>query len=124
VSDREIAAIAAAIGRELRKNRAAIMQEPRIHDGIAVALGDLGIECEREFRLDERSRLDFWLPEEGFAVEVKKGTAKLPCLRQVGRYLEHSRVKGCIIVAMRCQKLPDQFRGKPLAKIELWRELL
>lgn len=112
-----------ALGRYMRENRAAILREQMIQDGIAVAFGELGIEADREFRLTDKDRLDF-LTAGGIAVEVKKGTAKLPCLRQVGRYLRHPRVKGCIIVAMRCHKIPETFLGKPIATIELWRMLM
>lgn len=117
-------AVVAPLGRYLRVNRSAGMREQSIHDGIAAAFGEIGIEAVREYRLTEASRLDFWLPELGFAVEVKKGAAKLACLRQVGRYLEHPKVQGCLVIATRCHKLPTEFLGKPILTVELWRMLL
>lgn len=119
-----MAALAAMLARELRYRRSALSQETRIHDAIADALRSLGWVFEREHRLDKASRLDF-LVSGDIAIEVKKGTAGVAELRQVGRYLEHPKVAACIIIAMRIDhRIPDVFVGKPIAKLELWRLLL
>ena len=121
----ELNELAAGIGRYLRMNRSVIMREDRIHDGIASALDDLGFEADREYRLSEQSRLDFFLPDTGTAIEVKKGAVALPVLHQVGRYFESPRVTGCILVAMRIHpKVPTSFAGKPIAQVPLWKYLL
>lgn len=121
----DINELAAGIGRYLRTNRSAVMREDSIHDAIAAAFAELGIEAVREFRLTAASRLDFFLPEFGTAVEVKKGAVALPVLHQIGRYFESPRVTGCILIAMRIHpKVPQAFAGKPIAHVPLWKYLL
>lgn len=114
-----------SLTRYLAHNRSSVMREERIHDGIATGLSELGVEFEREYRLTPKSRLDFFLPETGTAVEVKRGNAKYDSLRQVGRYLEHLKITGCLMIAMRIdRRIPPVFQKKPIAKLELWRILL
>lgn len=121
----DINTLAAAIGRYLRMNRAAVMREDRIHDAIAAAFGELGIEAHPEYRLCAASRLDFFLPESGTAVEVKKKQVGLDVLHQIGRYFESEKVTGCILIGMRIHpKIPATFRGKPIAHVALWKYLL
>lgn len=121
----DVEKLSSAIGRHLRGARSAVMQETRIHDAIAAALAELGITSEREFRLTAASRLDFWLPTHRLTIEVKKGAASLPVLRQIGRYFESAEVAGCILVAMRINpRVPASFNGKPIAHLPLWKYLL
>jgi hypothetical protein len=121
----DINSLATAIGRFLRMNRSSVMREERIHDGIAAALSEIGVDAEREYRLTTASRLDFFIPDLGTAIEVKKGPVALPVLHQIGRYFESPRVTGCILIAMRIHpKIPATFAGKPLAQVSLWKYLL
>jgi hypothetical protein len=121
----DINALSEEIGRYLRLNRTAVMQESTIHDGIALALADLGIEFEREHRLDAHARLDFWLPEHRHCIEVKKNNVGVPVLTQLGRYFSHAKVEGCILIAMKIHpKVPTVFSGKPIAHLSLWKYLL
>lgn len=121
----DIAALTAEIGAFLRRNRTAVMQEMTIHDGIGLALADLGIEFEREHRLDAHARLDFWLPEHRHCIEVKKNNVGVNVLPQIGRYFEHAKVEGCILIAMKIMpKVPTVFAGKPITHLSLWRHLL
>jgi hypothetical protein len=125
VTTLDINELAFGIGRYLRTNRSAIMREDRIHDGIAAALAELGCHAEREFRLNDQSRLDFFLPESGAAIEVKKGPVALPVVAQIGRYFGSPRVTGCVLIAMRIHpKVPREFAGKPVAHVPLWKYLL
>lgn len=117
--------VAINIGKNLRAHGALLMQELRMHDGIEAALVDAGLVFEREFKLGPRDRLDFWLPNEGLVVEVKKGLLNLGDLRQVGRYFEDGRVTGGVLIAMRfSNQIPATFSGKPLEQVALWRYLL
>jgi hypothetical protein len=122
---RDIDSLSAAIGRHLRANRSAVMQEKGVHNAIAAAFAEIGMKVEREYRLTPESRLDFFLSDCGTAVEVKKGNAGLPVVSQIGRYFESEKVTGCILVAMRIDPaVPKTFRGKPIAHLPLWKFLL
>lgn len=124
MSENLINAIAAKIGSNLRAHRSLLMQETRMHDAIAAALVSAGITFEREFELSKTERLDFFLPSEAIALEIKKRHASLADLPQIGRYLEHASVAGVIAIALRIDDLPSNFRGKPVGQIALWRYLL
>lgn len=119
----DILKLSTALSSRLRLHRCALAQETRLHSAISDALAALGIQHQAEFRLDKRSRLDFFTAD-GVAIEVKKGTAGLKDLEQVGRYLDDPRVSGCIVIAMRCSPLPAEYRGKPLTTLPLWKLLL
>lgn len=94
-----------------------------MYDYIAAALTRLGHRFEREVRLSPAHRVDF-LCESGLAIEVKKGTAGNPVVRQVTQYLEYPNVSGCLVIAMRAPGFPDAMLGKPIYTIELWRAML
>jgi hypothetical protein len=120
-----LASLSQAIGKQLRLHRAAVMREERIHDSIAQAFAELGIQVEREYRLTKSSRLDFFVPDSGTVVEVKKGNIGVDVLHQVGRYFESPEVTGCILIGMRFDaRMPSKFAGKPIAAIALWKYLL
>jgi hypothetical protein len=116
-------ALATALASRLRRHRCALAHETRLHSAISDALAAIGVQHQAEYRLDERSRLDFFTAD-GVAIEVKKWAAGLRDLEQIGRYLDHPSVKGCVLIAMRASPLPAEFRGKPLQVLQLWRLLL
>ena len=117
--------LARLLSGHLRAHKSALMQETNLHEAIALTLSDAQIRFTREYQLSRADRLDFWLPESRTAVEVKKRTASLNDLRQIARYLEHEQVAAVIVIALRISpEIPDEFLGKPIAKIELWRFLL
>lgn len=116
--------LAESLTRELRSRRSALAQETKLHEAIADALRALKWQFTQEHRLNAKSRLDFML-NGGIAIEVKKGKAGLAEMQQIGRYLEHPAVTGCIVIALRCDsRLPATFLNKPVVTIELWRMLL
>lgn len=121
----DTAELAKRIATHLRAHRSALMQESKIHDAIAAALTGAGLNFEREHSLSPKDRLDFWLPDFATALEVKKSSAGLADLEQIGRYLAHDAVAAVVIIALRiAPEIPSTFRGKPVVKIELWRHLL
>jgi hypothetical protein len=84
---------------------------------IQVAIGQLlqtaGIPAQREFRLSEKDRLDFFI--DGLVIEVKIGGSAADVMRQVARYAEHEKVQGVLLVTTKARHtLPDTFNGKPL----------
>jgi hypothetical protein len=110
------------IGKQLVRLRLSVNREFRIHDAIAEALDSLGIEFEREHRLTGASRIDFFLPNEAIGIEVKRQSAGVNVVPQIGRYLEQSSLHGLILVANRIHpKIPAQLRGKPISHLALWR---
>ena len=120
-----LAELPAALGRALARDRSWVADENRIHDAIAAALAELGIAFEREFRLTASERLDFWLPELRWAIEVKKHAFGQADLRQVARYLNDDRVVGCLVVATRINTgATTTLLNKPIQYLALWKFLL
>ena len=89
-----------------------------------------GLRAVREFRLDERSRLDLLvegpLLGRGVAVEVKVHGGLGPLTRQLCRYAEHAAVDGILVVPPRHdhRRVPDTLFGKPVAVLYLGSYLL
>jgi len=118
-----VASLKREIAIDLRTNRTAASQEKALHTLIANALTRLGVRFVQEHRLGDGERLDF-LVEDTVCIEVKKGAAGQPALRQIGRYLEYPQISAAIGIAMRWDNIPPTFRGKPVHTIELWRLVL
>lgn len=116
--------LAKAIGNNLRAHRSLLMHETRLHDVIAAALTDAGIFYDQEYRLSAADRADFYIPAQSIVIEIKKGNAGLSDLPQIGRYLKHDCVHSVLVIAMRITELPDQFQGKPVEHLALWKYLL
>jgi len=86
-----------------------------------VVLGAAGIQHQREFRLDARSRLDFMV-EGGLGIEVKTDGTVSDLGYQILRYLQHESVKGMVVVTTRSshQHLPSELEGKPVWVVYLF----
>ena len=117
----DVADIERRISRKLSVAPSALQNEEKLQSLIATVLTDAGIEFEREKRLGEGERLDFYLKTSGIAIEIKKRSAGLPALSQVGRYLSHSEVTGAIIIAIRFTETIETMEGKPVRFIPLWK---
>lgn len=75
---------------------------------------------EREYRLTEHDRPDFW--SDGIAVEVKVKGSKSDLLRQIIRYADHERVHTVVVLSTKgslIAGLPLELRGKPLLGMRL-----
>lgn len=72
--------------------------EKRIQGRIETIFAGAGLEFEREFRLSERDRPDFFVGGR-IAVEVKLKTPRRLVLRQLGRYAEHDKVEAIVLAS-------------------------
>lgn len=120
----DLKAIATAIGQQLRQHRSALVREDALQETIAKALDGAGLRYQKELRLGPGERLDFFLTDEGVALEVKRSRAGQEEWRQVGRYLAHDQVKAAIIIAPRVEPLgAPTLAGKPVHALPLWKFL-
>jgi len=89
--------------KEIRKllagYRFTFTTEVELQDGIASALCDNHVECEREARLDAHDRIDFLIGTVG--VEVKVGGATTALIRQLHRYAKHHGITELLVVTSR-----------------------
>lgn len=94
--------------------------EYAIHDAIADALGEAGIEYDHEARIGPRCRIDF-LVTGGIGIEVKKGK---PNAREVAEQLERYAASDAVaalvlVVGQSVWGHPSEVRGKPVRYIGL-----
>jgi len=113
------------VGARLGCNRSVLSSELAIQNVIEEELGQLGISYDREFRLSPQDRPDFFVGSFGLAIEVKKGAAAVPELRQIARYLEHDCIRECAIVALSFSpEFPAELLGKPIRKFPIWKFMI
>lgn len=99
--------------------------EVQLHEVMAQVLDGTGFQ--REYRLDEKNRADFWL--DGLVIEVKVQGSAGDALRQVGRYIELPHVHAVLLAATpmwASTPLPKrpEWGGKPFAMTRLQRQAL
>lgn len=105
----------------LRAYTFAAHDERALHDGVALALASAGIAYEHERTVSRASRLDFWLPASGIAVEVKVQGDLGSVVRQLTRYCGESSVTGLLLVTTSAKllRVPDTLHGKPVRALRL-----
>lgn len=71
---------------------------------------------EREYRLSDSDRIDFYWPETGIGVEAKIDHSLSALTRQVHRYMQHDAIRGLIVVSgkVRLLRLPERINDKPV----------
>ena len=115
-----------AVAAEIQKISAALSTlrmpampgEYDIHEQIAAAFSESGLDFCHEYRLAPRCRIDFRVGRIG--IEVKKGRPSSAQLtKQLRRYLESLELDGMIVVMQRAITLPGHIAGKPVYIISL-----
>ena len=93
-----------------------IVVEERLQYEVHHVLNALGCVHKREYRLDARSRVDFYLPEQKIGIEVKTAGRPNEIMRQLQRYNECDQIKGVILITSRSRHtdIPEMLAGKPV----------
>lgn len=90
---------------------------------LQAALADLMAvhNVEREYRLNEKDRIDFLVKhrEGNVGVEVKVGGSLTNVLRQLARYADCDAITSLVLVTTRSKHkaVPPTLRGKPLSVV-------
>lgn len=106
----------------ISKYRFSLETEDALKLQMAEVLTQSGIPFEKEYKLDEKNKLDFFIYEH--AVEVKiKGSAK-SIYRQCVRYCEFAQVKGLFLVTNKSLGFPESINGKPCYVLNLGKSWL
>lgn len=95
--------------------------EEEFQNGIAWALAESGIECQREADLDQRDRIDFLVGRVGVEVKIKGSLTKLTA--QLLRYAQHDAVDELVLVTSerRLANLPLRLNDKKLTVVTISR---
>lgn len=109
----------AQISQVLVQRRFWWTRETDLQDGIAAVLNDCGVSFEREKRLTEGERTDFWSSPVAIEVKVKGSLSEVT--RQLMRYADVEEVEAVVLVTTKMQhrRMPPTMRGKPLKVVYL-----
>ncbi len=103
----------------LKHQRFTLQDEKILQTEISDALNFSWIGHHREFRLDNESILDFFLPTYGIGMEVKIKGRPRSILRQCERYAAFPCVKELIVISNKSMGFPEQINGKPVYFLKL-----
>lgn len=98
--------------------------EDELQQLIEKRLASLQPGVDREFRLSDHDRLDFFWESRGIVLEVKIKGNYAQHYQQLERYAQDPRVKGIILIRTRGKPLPEELNNKPVRVINLWPYLL
>ena len=113
---------APSIARTLASYRYNFEDELDLQNGIAAALSSNLLSYEKEYRLGEHDRPDFFLPSIGLVIEVKVKFRRAEVLRQLLRYAGYPEVKSLLLVTSRsCHGVPDSLNSKPALVLNVGR---
>ncbi len=95
--------------------------ETELQAGLEQALSREGIEFERERVLTKAERVDFFLPAEGLAIEVKMFGSTAAVTQQLWRYAKCPEVLELMLVTTRSQlrQIASELLGKPVHVVYL-----
>lgn len=80
------------------------------------------LKHEREYRLDNKNIVDFFV--DGIAIEVKIKGSKKDIYRQCERYCQFDEVKSLILVTSKSMGFPEEINGKSCYYFSLGMNLL
>ncbi len=114
--------LAACIARLFGQDRLVLKDEFALHAELEARLIAKRIPFEREVRMGPHKRPDFVV--KGIAVELKIAGGEMEILRQMKRYAADPTIRGVVLVSTKAMAVPETLGGKPVAVVNLWRNLL
>lgn len=108
-----------AIATLLHSVRFHVDDEKSMQSAMGKLFTDRGLVFEREVKLSDRDRIDFFFRDIGVGVELKTKGVRAAVLRQLARYNTHKEVSGLILVTTRRQLafMPSHLEGKPVVTV-------
>lgn len=99
----------------LRSRTYDVTDEARVQLAIAHTLSAAELPFSREVRLDDRSRIDFIVDDEGaeIGIEVKVDGSATSILRQCARYIAHARINALIVATTRARHVRELRNSLP-----------
>ena len=72
-----------------------------------------GFVFNKEHQFDKKSTVDFFMPHEGLAIEVKIKGSAMAIYRQLERYAKQDSVKAIVLISAKAMTLPEKINDKP-----------
>jgi hypothetical protein len=90
--------------------------EALMQDALERSFSKSQFKVEREKKLSDKDRVDFFLnlTSGGVAVECKVKGAPHSILLQLARYARHEAVSAVILITSKSMRMPQEVEGKPL----------
>lgn len=101
----------------IRKHRFSLTSEAELQKQVAEALRKSGIPVEREYRLDGKSRIDFFCDGVGIEAKIKGGAKDI--YKQCERYCGFSAIHTFVLITNRAMGFPGEIKGKPCYVVSL-----
>jgi hypothetical protein len=91
--------------------------ETELQDQIEIVLKDGNILYSREHRLDDKSRIDFYLPDGKIGIEIKVKSGANVVSEQLARYAHSDQIKCLILITSRMAHV--QLQGTMYGRVML-----
>lgn len=105
--------------RLLQSHRFSLSDEKmKLQPEIAEVLTSAGVKFEREYRLSDKSIIDF-LVDDSIGIEAKVKGSKLNIFRQVERYAAFDQIKRLVLITNVPMGMPPLVKGKPVYIVNL-----
>ncbi len=93
-----------------------ISVEAELQFEIGIVLGKMGHKFLREYVLNARSRIDFYLPDHKIGIEVKVAGGVNQVMRQIHRYNACDPIDGVILVTNRIRHttISEELNHRPV----------
>lgn len=99
--------------KALQGQKFPVSSETALQMAIEARLVEIEAEFEREYRLDDKNRIDFMISG-GIGLEAKTRYPRKAIYRQLQRYAAIDEVKSLILVTGTAMGMPPALNGKPI----------
>lgn len=106
----------------LKTYRYSVGSEDAFQRGVEQVLSNDGISFLREHQLGKYGRIDFYLPETRFGIELKVKGSPSQVLRQLHRYAQCPDIAALILLTARPRLAFSrmELNGRPLYAVPIW----
>lgn len=105
--------------RNLLSKKLDISNEKNLQDEIEEIFIDNNINYLREYSLDSKNRIDFYLPDEKIGIEIKIKGSIFKIYEQIERYAKFEEVNKIVLVSSKYVNVPDSIQNKEAHLIHL-----
>lgn len=94
----------------LKSQKLSITTEKELQREIEMLFKDNGLDFEREYRLDNKNIVDFYI--DGLSIEVKIKAGKKAIYKQCERYCNFHDTKALLLITNTSMGFPEQINNK------------
>lgn len=103
----------------LERQRFPLNKESETQAAIEHALKQMQVEYVREYKLDENSRIDFYIPKFKLGIEVKIKGSRADIQSQCVRYAMHNQIEAILLMTSRSVNISGLYFNTPVLVINM-----